>query len=148
MPHKTWCRCHTSGCSSRWKRCFCWSGRTGRDDIRRAASARHSHHGRQTQCESCRCRFWRTARTGSDGEVTDVAAQRIGLRNRVSYYDQSNSGGGGKGMRIVHSPEEFDAQMERAVSEATNSFGNGAVFVENTLKIQGILKSNFSGWTR
>ena len=40
------------------------------------------------------------------------------------------AGGGGKGMRIVHEVADFENQMQRAVSEATNSFGNGAVFVE------------------
>jgi propionyl-CoA carboxylase alpha chain len=33
-------------------------------------------------------------------------------------------------MRIVEGEEEFDAQMERAVSEATSAFGDGSVFVE------------------
>ena len=33
-------------------------------------------------------------------------------------------------MRIVENPEEFESQMERAVSEAVSAFGNGAVFVE------------------
>ena len=31
---------------------------------------------------------------------------------------------------VVNSPEEFESQMERAVSEAISSFGNGAVFIE------------------
>ena len=40
----------------------------------------------------------------------------------------------GKGC-VLYTPEEgFDAQMERAVSEATNSFGNGAVFVEKYIE--------------
>jgi acetyl/propionyl-CoA carboxylase alpha subunit len=43
---------------------------------------------------------------------------------------KASAGGGGKGMRIVQGPEEFESQMQRAISEATNSFGNGAVFVE------------------
>ena len=33
-------------------------------------------------------------------------------------------------MRIVEKKEEFRSQMERAVSEAENAFGNGAVFIE------------------
>jgi propionyl-CoA carboxylase alpha chain len=33
-------------------------------------------------------------------------------------------------MRVVENEEEFDEQMDRAVSEAIASFGNGAVFVE------------------
>jgi len=40
------------------------------------------------------------------------------------------AGGGGKGMRVVEDADEFEEQMDRAVSEAVNSFGNGAVFIE------------------
>jgi acetyl-CoA carboxylase biotin carboxylase subunit len=40
------------------------------------------------------------------------------------------AGGGGKGMRIVESPDEFEAQMRLAVSEATSAFGDGSVFIE------------------
>jgi acetyl/propionyl-CoA carboxylase alpha subunit len=37
-------------------------------------------------------------------------------------------------MRIVHEAAEFESQMKRAISEATNSFGNGAVFVEKYIQ--------------
>ena len=47
---------------------------------------------------------------------------------------KASAGGGGKGMRIVDNPAEFVPQMERAVSEATSSFGNGSVFVEKYVK--------------
>jgi len=40
------------------------------------------------------------------------------------------AGGGGKGMRVVNNPEEFKEQMERAISEALSSFGDGSVFLE------------------
>lgn len=40
------------------------------------------------------------------------------------------AGGGGKGMRIVEKVEDFEEQMQLAVSEATSAFGNGAVFIE------------------
>lgn len=43
---------------------------------------------------------------------------------------KASAGGGGKGMRVVENEEEFDEQMDRAVSEAISSFGNGAVFIE------------------
>ena len=36
-------------------------------------------------------------------------------------------------MRIVHEKKNFKQQMKRAVSEAENSFGNGAVFIEKYL---------------
>lgn len=39
-------------------------------------------------------------------------------------------GGGGKGMRIVHKPEEFAVALESCQREAQNSFGNPAVLVE------------------
>ena len=72
---------------------------------------------------------------GSDGEVTDVdRAKELASEIGFPIMIKASAGGGGKGMRIVHNPEEFDAQMERAVSEATNSFGNGAVFVEKYIE--------------
>ncbi|MFD2582156.1 acetyl-CoA carboxylase biotin carboxylase subunit [Pedobacter vanadiisoli] len=40
------------------------------------------------------------------------------------------AGGGGKGMRIVERVEDFEEQMQLAVSEATSAFGDGAVFIE------------------
>mgnify|MGYP000642551308 FL=1 len=72
---------------------------------------------------------------GTEGEVTDVKealvlAEEIGFPVMI----KASAGGGGKGMRIVHDPSEFESQMKRAVSEATNSFGNGAVFVEKYIQ--------------
>jgi acetyl-CoA carboxylase biotin carboxylase subunit len=43
---------------------------------------------------------------------------------------KASAGGGGKGMRIVHSLDTLSSSFERAVSEAVNSFGDGAVFLE------------------
>jgi propionyl-CoA carboxylase alpha chain len=43
---------------------------------------------------------------------------------------KASAGGGGKGMRIVERDEDLDEQMERAVSEALNAFGDGSVFIE------------------
>ena len=39
-------------------------------------------------------------------------------------------GGGGKGMRIVKTVDEFDDQLESAKSEAMNSFRDNAMLVE------------------
>jgi acetyl-CoA carboxylase biotin carboxylase subunit len=68
---------------------------------------------------------------GSAGAVADVAearaaAERIGFPLLV----KASAGGGGKGMRLVHDPTELAEQFERAVSEATNAFGDGSVFLE------------------
>ena len=40
------------------------------------------------------------------------------------------AGGGGKGMRLVETPEGFDEALEAASSEALKAFGNGAVLIE------------------
>ena len=43
------------------------------------------------------------------------------------------SGGGGRGMRIIHSREEIEKQYERCRSEANMAFGNDAVYVERLI---------------
>ncbi|GFQ88662.1 methylcrotonoyl-CoA carboxylase subunit alpha, mitochondrial [Trichonephila clavata] len=43
-------------------------------------------------------------------------------------------GGGGKGMRIVFSEDEFEAQLESARREAQKSFGNDTMLVEKYVK--------------
>ena len=59
-------------------------------------------------------------------EAAKIIAQEIGFPILI----KASAGGGGKGMRIVESIEEFEEQMGLAVSEAVSSFGNGAVFIE------------------
>lgn len=44
------------------------------------------------------------------------------------------AGGGGKGMRIVHSRDDLDAAIAAARREAERSFGDGTVFVEPYLE--------------
>jgi propionyl-CoA carboxylase alpha chain len=44
------------------------------------------------------------------------------------------AGGGGKGMRIVHEPENFSGAMARAQGEAESSFGDGRVFIEKYIE--------------
>lgn len=68
---------------------------------------------------------------GTPDAVTDrVEAKLIASQIGYPVLIKASAGGGGKGMRIVENEEEFDEQMERAVSEAISSFGDGAVFVE------------------
>lgn len=43
---------------------------------------------------------------------------------------KATAGGGGKGMRVVESEQDFEEQMERAISEAKSAFGDGSVFIE------------------
>lgn len=57
-------------------------------------------------------------------------AKRISAEIGYPVLIKASAGGGGKGMRVVENDAEFDEQMDRAVSEAISSFGDGAVFIE------------------
>jgi acetyl-CoA carboxylase biotin carboxylase subunit len=43
------------------------------------------------------------------------------------------SGGGGKGMRLVHRPEDLKSALEGAQSEAQRSFGDSEVYIEKAI---------------
>ncbi|RMZ80539.1 hypothetical protein DV737_g2953, partial [Chaetothyriales sp. CBS 132003] len=65
---------------------------------------------------------------GTDQSPSTLAreAERIGYPVLLKAV----RGGGGKGMRIVHEPSQFNDMLESAKSEARNSFGNDDVLVE------------------
>ena len=68
---------------------------------------------------------------GIEEAITDVElAKKIGVEVGFPILIKAAAGGGGKGMRVVNNLEELPEQMERAISEATSAFGNGAVFIE------------------
>lgn len=68
---------------------------------------------------------------GTEGAVEDPQeAIRVAKEIGFPILIKASAGGGGKGMRVVEREEELEEQMERAISEAVNSFGNGAVFIE------------------
>ncbi len=68
---------------------------------------------------------------GTDEAIDDIpAAKEIAKGIGFPILIKAAAGGGGKGMRVVENADEFEEQMDRAVSEAVNSFGNGAVFIE------------------
>lgn len=68
---------------------------------------------------------------GTDHAITDIPAAKA-LAKEIGYpiLVKASAGGGGKGMRIVEAEEEFEEQMQRAISEAQSAFGDGAVFIE------------------
>ena len=68
---------------------------------------------------------------GVDHAITDVAeAKAVAEAVGFPILIKASAGGGGKGMRLVDRVEDFESQMERAVSEAVSAFGNGEVFIE------------------
>jgi acetyl-CoA carboxylase biotin carboxylase subunit len=44
------------------------------------------------------------------------------------------AGGGGKGMRLVRAEEDLDAAFRMSASEAANSFGNDAIYIEKYIE--------------
>lgn len=68
---------------------------------------------------------------GINQAITDIQealtiAKEIGFPVLV----KASAGGGGKGMRVVHSAADFEEQMNLAINEATSAFGDGSVFLE------------------
>lgn len=68
---------------------------------------------------------------GIDKAIEDVNVA-IDVANRIGYpvLIKASAGGGGKGMRVVEKADDMQEQMERAISEAKSSFGDGSVFIE------------------
>lgn len=64
--------------------------------------------------------------------VLDKVNWAIEIASQIGYpiLIKASLGGGGKGMRVVEKPEDMKEQMERAISEAKSSFGDGSVFIE------------------
>ncbi|GAA4051970.1 acetyl-CoA carboxylase biotin carboxylase subunit [Flavobacterium chungnamense] len=68
---------------------------------------------------------------GVDHAITDLEeAKKTAKQVGFPILIKASAGGGGKGMRIVEKEEDFESQMDRAISEATNAFGDGSVFIE------------------
>lgn len=66
--------------------------------------------------------------TMSDEDLL-VASTKIGFPVML----KAAMGGGGKGMRLVHKPEEFASALARARGEALSSFGDDSVYVEKAI---------------
>jgi len=68
---------------------------------------------------------------GTSEPISDIVkAKKIASEIGYPILIKASAGGGGKGMRIVNQENEFEEQMERAISEAMSAFGDGAVFIE------------------
>lgn len=68
---------------------------------------------------------------GTDYAITDVEeAKKVAASVGFPILIKASAGGGGKGMRIVEKAEQFEENLQRAVSEAQSAFGDGSVFIE------------------
>ena len=71
---------------------------------------------------------------GSDGAIEDVAeAKAIAAEVGYPVIIKAASGGGGRGMKVVNSPEELETQMQQAGTEAKAAFGDATVYLEKYL---------------
>jgi acetyl-CoA carboxylase biotin carboxylase subunit len=68
---------------------------------------------------------------GLDESITDIEKAKV-VASEIGFpiLIKASAGGGGKGMRVVENAADFESQMNRAISEALNAFGDGAVFIE------------------
>jgi len=68
---------------------------------------------------------------GIDHAIEDIdEAKKIAGSLGFPILIKASAGGGGKGMRVVREPNEFEEQLGRAISEAKSAFGDGSVFIE------------------
>lgn len=72
---------------------------------------------------------------GTETAITDIQEARK-IAGEIGYpiLIKASAGGGGKGMRLVEHDNDFEDQMNRAVSEAMAAFGDGAVFIEKYIR--------------
>ena len=72
---------------------------------------------------------------GSDGLLTDL---KTGLKiaKQIGYpvILKATAGGGGRGMRIVWKPEDFESLWESARQEAGAAFGNDGMYLEKYIE--------------
>ena len=68
---------------------------------------------------------------GTEEPIKDIEeAHAIARKIGYPILIKASAGGGGKGMRVVNSDDEFVEQVRTAKSEALNSFSNDDVFIE------------------
>ncbi len=71
---------------------------------------------------------------GSDGAVSDVEAGVTAKKIGFPVMIKASAGGGGKGMRLVRSEDEFESSLRMARSEARSAFGDDSVYVEKFIE--------------
>ncbi len=70
-----------------------------------------------------------TSRAIVSAEEGEQVSERVGYPVML----KAAAGGGGKGMRLVHSRDELRSALESAQSEAERSFGNSEVYIEKAI---------------
>ncbi|MCM1578425.1 MAG: acetyl-CoA carboxylase biotin carboxylase subunit [Ruminococcus sp.] len=72
---------------------------------------------------------------GSDGAVPDMETAKMLCRAMgCPVMIKASAGGGGRGIRLVNSPEELEAAVNAAKSEARNFFGDDSIYMERFIE--------------
>ena len=73
---------------------------------------------------------------GSDGPLDDDAGRNHQLAKKIGYpiIIKAAGGGGGRGMRVVHTDATLDASINLTKQEAGTFFGNNMVYMEKYLE--------------
>ena len=72
---------------------------------------------------------------GSDGILDDVEkGKKLAEEFGYPIMIKASAGGGGKGIRIVRTPDEFEDSFVNAVNEAKAAFGDGRVYMEKMIE--------------
>ena len=73
---------------------------------------------------------------GSNGPIDDNSDNNIKLAQEIGYpvIIKAAAGGGGRGMRVVHSESELLPAIQLTQTEANSFFGNGIVYLEKFLE--------------
>jgi acetyl-CoA carboxylase biotin carboxylase subunit len=68
---------------------------------------------------------------GSDGPVRSEA-DALGVARRIGFplIVKASAGGGGRGMRLVHTRDDLGRALQAAAAEAQSSFGSNEVYLE------------------
>jgi acetyl-CoA carboxylase, biotin carboxylase subunit len=69
----------------------------------------------------------------SKGLESYEQAEQVAARIGYPVMLKAAAGGGGKGMRLVHSQAELKSALESARSEAERAFGDGEVYIEKAI---------------
>jgi acetyl-CoA carboxylase biotin carboxylase subunit len=71
---------------------------------------------------------------GSDETVqSEEEAQRIAAKLGFPILIKAVAGGGGRGMKVVRSAEEFSSALSQTRNEAQHAFGDGSIYLERYL---------------
>ncbi len=73
---------------------------------------------------------------GSDGSLSDDPDETIKIARRIGYpvIIKAAGGGGGRGMRVIHSEASLLNAVSLTKNEAEQAFGNAAVYMEKFLQ--------------